>query len=288
MTIAPFIRPAESEDIDAICALLHSKMNRKIEPERWRNLMTYQWLQTKPDLGRVIEDQGEILGFLGMVYADRDIDRQHHRIVNICAWYLDKSLRGLGLGKGIMADATSGPDQSYTIMTSSKNTLGILYDVGYEVLDNNRYLWYKKNHTATDLSLITDFEEIYQQSPRELRTLLEDHISLPVTPVLINYQDQQCLIVFSVKKKGQDVTYFDVLFTDDRTFLGQHGQSLANLLLPEQPAVLAADCRFVGGQAIGAGLEKLPVPRFYKTNTIEPENIDHLYTELQLLDLKLD
>ncbi len=288
MMLAPFIRPAEAKDIEAICDLLHAKMNRKIEPQRWRNLMTYEWLESKPDLGRVIEDQGQILGFLGMVYADRKINQAYHRIVNICAWYLDKSLRGLGLGKGIMADATSDPNSSYTIMTSSKNTLGILYDVGYTVLDDSRYIWHKQSGTATDLTLVTDPQQIYQQSSHELRTLLEDHISLPVTPVLINYQGQQCLILFSIKKKGQGVTYFDVLFTSDRVFLGQHGQQLADLLLPEQPAVLAADCRFIEGRAMGGDIERLPVPRFSKTTQLKPENFDHLYTELQLLDLKLD
>ena len=269
MTLAPFIRPAQVKDIDAICDLLHAKMNRKIEPQRWRNLMTYEWLESKPDLGRVIENQGQILGFLGMVYANRKINQDNHQIVNICAWYLDKSLRGLGLGKGIMADATSDPNSSYTIMTSSKNTVGILYDVGYKILDDSRFIWSKQSDAPLDLTLVTDPQQIYQQSSYELRALLEDHISLPVTPVLINYQDQECLIVFSIKKKGQDVTYFDVLFTSNRVFLGQYGQQLADLLLTEQPAVLAADCRFIEGQAMGADVERLPVPRFSKTTQLK-------------------
>ena len=64
MTTDPVIRPAEHRDIDAVCDLLHAKMNRKIAPQRWRHLMTYHWLSEKPDLGRVIDHAGQILGFL--------------------------------------------------------------------------------------------------------------------------------------------------------------------------------------------------------------------------------
>jgi hypothetical protein len=52
--------------------------------------------------------------------------------------------------------------------------------------------------------------------------------------------------------------------------------------------VLAADARFVDGVQNGAEREALPVPRFFKTERLAPHEIDHLYTELQLLDLKLD
>ena len=63
------VRLAMASDADAICSLLHEKMNSKIPISRWRNLMRYQWLDDKPDFGRVVESDGQILGFCGMVYA---------------------------------------------------------------------------------------------------------------------------------------------------------------------------------------------------------------------------
>ena len=92
-----FVRPATRRDIDAICSLLHSKMNSRIPEARWRQLMTYQWLAEKPDFGRVVESDGRVLGFCGMVYADRLIgdkadDLTEERIVSMSSWYLDLSL----------------------------------------------------------------------------------------------------------------------------------------------------------------------------------------------------
>ena len=52
------IRAAETRDVEAICTLLHTKMNSRIPVDRWRQLMTYQWLREKPDFGRVVESNG--------------------------------------------------------------------------------------------------------------------------------------------------------------------------------------------------------------------------------------
>lgn len=89
-------------------------MNRKLSPDRWRRLMTYSWLPDKPDLGRVAVVDGQVVGYVGMVYADRQLDGARHRVVNICAWYLDRAFRGLGLGLELMRSATADPQVTYT------------------------------------------------------------------------------------------------------------------------------------------------------------------------------
>lgn len=288
MTPDPLIRPAGPDDIDLVCDLLYTRMNRKISPDRWRRLMTYGWLEEKPDLGRVVEHNGEILGYLGMVYSSREVDGKSESIVNICAWYLDKSLRRLGLGKAVMAQATSDPSKSYTIMTSSKNTTGILFEVGYEVLDKARFVWTRQSGTGPALTVIDSPDRIYPDvTPAQIR-LLEDHAGLPVKPVLATHGKRQCLLFLSIKRKARDILYCDVLYTSNRDFLGEYGQYLANSLLPEPDAVFTADCRFIQGAAAGAEREVLPVPRFFKTSRLQPRDLDHMYTELQLLDLKLD
>ncbi|HUT49176.1 MAG TPA: GNAT family N-acetyltransferase [Alphaproteobacteria bacterium] len=282
------IRPAGPGDIDAVCTLLHDKMNAKIAPDRWRRLMTYEWLAEKPDLGRVVEAGGRILGYVGMVYADRNIDGRSERIVNICAWYLDKSLRGTGLGMEMMAVATADPAMSYDIMTSSKNTLKILDAVGYRVLDDHRYVWRNAGPPDAALAIIDDPAAIRARASAGEVRLLDDMAGLPATPVLIEAGGARALLFFSVKQKGAGVTWFDLLHTGDRALFTAQAQTLANALLPDGPAVLAADARFVPSPPVGPAREPLPVPRFCKTERLAPHQIDHLYTELQLLDLKLD
>ena len=59
-------------------------------------------------------------------------------------------------------------------------------------------------------------------------------------------------------------------------------------MLPDSPSVLAADGRFVSEPGVDVVREMLPVPRYFKSERVQPREVDHLYSELQLLDLKLD
>jgi predicted N-acetyltransferase YhbS len=284
------MRPATDSDTDAIVALLHGQMNRKIAPERWRRLFAYSWLEPKPDLGRVAVEGDRVVGYVGMVHANRDIGGRRERIVNICAWFLDKEFRGRGLGHALMAEATADDRASYTILTSSAKTRKILDAVGYRELDAERRVWRRRaSGPARAIALVEDAARVMAETDAPSRRLLRHHQGMPVKPMLIGADGRICLLVFSVKLKGDDVAYWDLLHVSDRALFSAHAQDLADTVLPEnEKSVLAADLRFVDPSAHDGERERFAVPRFFKTTRLRPEEIDNLYSEIQLLDLKLD
>ena len=283
------VRPARAEDVEGICRLLHEQMNRRIAPERWRRLTTYRWLGEKPDLGRVAVEGSQVAGYVGMVYADREIAGRRERIVNICAWYLGRDYRGRGLGFELMRSATADPSMSYTILTSSARTLSLLDGVGYRVLDSDRLLWRRSGEAPAGVEIEEDWDAILPRVDPAARRMLADHAGLPVRPVLIRVAGAECLLVVSVKLKGDDVAYFDVLHLGDAAAFARHAQAIADRLLPPGKAVLAVDRRFLRERlAHGGDVEVIRVPRFYKSDRLRPAAIDNLYSEVQLLDLKLE
>jgi GNAT superfamily N-acetyltransferase len=283
------VRPATAADVEAVCRLLHEKMNPRIAPERWRSLMTYRWLADKPDLGRVAVDGGRVAGYVGMVYADRELGGRRERIVNICAWYLDRDYRGRGLGFELMRSATSDPALSYTILTSSARTLPLLGAIGYRVLDAARLLWRRRGPAPAGLEVEADGAALPRLLDPAARRLLDDHAGLPVRPLLVGAGGEACLVVLSEKLKGDDVAYSDVLHLGNPRLFARLAQAIADRLLPAGKAVLAVDRRLLGGApAAGGEVEAIRVPRFFKSARLAPEAIDNLYSELQLLDLKLE
>ena len=287
------VRLALEHDIDAICSLLHEKMNSKIPVSRWRRLMTYQWLADKPDFGRVVESNGRILGFCGMVYADRVIGDEERgmraeRIVSMSSWYLDKSLRGQGLGRDMLLSAIDDRSLTYATLTNSRKPLAIVEALGFRVLEDHRYEWRKSGVTDPAVVIHNDLPTIRIHLTQGQRQILDDMTGLPLVPMLLEHSDRQALLFFSIKTKGENVTWFDLMYASDPDLFTQCAQSLANLLLPDAPAVLAADGRFIKNPPEGAVDVPFPVARYFISESVAPCELDNLYSELQLLDLKLD
>ena len=81
-------------------------MSKKITPELWRRLLDYPWRPADASRGCVAVDGDRVVGFLGLVYADRPFNGRTERFCNICAWYLLKDYRGQGIGREIQARAS--------------------------------------------------------------------------------------------------------------------------------------------------------------------------------------
>lgn len=287
------IRPAQARDIEPICHLLHTKMNARIPVDRWRKLMAYPWLADPPDFGRVVESDGKILGYCGMVYSHRLIGdavkgMRKERMVSMSSWYLDRSLRGQGLGRDMLLSAIDDPELTYSTLTNSRKPLGIVEALGFKVLEDRRYLWRKTNLVVTDVSLIDEPMAIRDRVAPYQRELIDDMSSLPLVPMLLEADERQALIFLSIKRKDADVLWFDLMYSSDLALFVDCAQAVANKLLPDTPAVLAADGRFVPQPPEQVECERLPVARYYVSQRVAPHEIDHLYGELQLLDLKLD
>ena len=287
-----FVRAAGPGDAEAICSLLHNKMNSRIPIDRWRRLMNYNWLKDKPDYGRVVESDGAILGYCGMVYADRLVgdanQLRSERIVSMSSWYLDKSLRGKGLGRDMLISSISDPSLTYATLTNSKKPLGIVEALGFQVLEDHRYIWRKSGQAVSGVLIIDDLLTIRERITSNQQQLIDDMQGYALTPMVIELDRQQALLFFSIKQKDADVLWYDLMYASDYELFVSCAQALADQLLPHSPAVLAADGRFVKDPPPDISRERLPVARYYVSNRVVPHVIDHLYSELQLLDLKLD
>jgi GNAT superfamily N-acetyltransferase len=288
MTSKP-VRPAVAADIDAVCRLLHEQMNRRLVIERWRRLMTYPWLEPKPDFGRVAEVDGKVVGFVGSVYADRQINGRRERVVSMSSWYLDKAYRGRGLGFELMRSATEDERFTYTMLTVSPRNLAMLPGLGYRILDHDRRVWVAEGSPQDWLHVEQDPTRIEARVDANQQRMLEDHRAQPIRPILLSAHGRSCLAIFSVKRKGADITYFDVLHLSDPHFFADHAQAIANALLPRDgEARLAADTRLLHGREDIGQVQPMPVARYYKSMSLSPAEVDNMYSELLLLDLKLD
>ncbi len=275
------VRAARPEDRDAVVELLHTRMNAKIPRERWALLFDYPWRPADaPDRGRVLEDRGRLVGYLGATYVDRRIAGETVRICNMSSWYLLLGYRGQGHGRAMALDLTSDPAVTYTDLTATPQVHAMLLaHVGFAILDHERWILRRRKGAARPAAL----READPAAPP-----LAHHAGLCDLRILrAEIGRNACTLALQVKKMGADVAFHQLLHVDEPEVLAQHAEAIADAILPDGPAVLSIDRRLVPGQPSGATVEPIPQPRLYKSRRLRRDQIDNLYTEVLLLDQKL-
>jgi RimJ/RimL family protein N-acetyltransferase len=280
------LRLAGPDDREPVVVFLHQTMSSRISLERWRRLFDYGWLEDKPDCGVVVLENGAVAGYLGVIHAERPIGGRKVRIANLSSWYIARSLRGRGLGLAMLELATRDPRVTYTTFSSNPPALRLMAKVGLALLDERRLLW-RRSGDAPGVEVLSGWKAVLPEVSDAERRILQDHRELPVQPHLLRAPEGDCLVVLSVKPKGENVAYHEVLHLGRPAVLARHAQAFADLALAPGASVLAVDARFLEGFAVLAEIEPIGVPRFFRSADLAAREVDFLYSEIPLLDLKL-
>ena len=282
------VRSAGADDRDAVCALLHGHMSSKIGLERWRRLFDYGWLADRPDYGVLLLAGGEIAGCLGVIHAQRLIGGRTVRTANLSSWYILKRWRGQGLGLAMLQHATRDAGVTYTTFSSNPPALRVMAAAGLVPLDDARLLWRRRGAAGSDIAVLSGFAAVLPEVGHGERRLLEDHRDLPVHPHLLRSTEGDCLVMLSIKRKGADIAYHEALHVGRPAVLARHIQAFADAVLAPGDSVLSVDSRFLEGlQLTPAEREPIAVPRYFRSLDLARREVDSLYSEIPLLDLKL-
>ncbi len=280
------LRTAGPDDRDAVTSFLFEQMSSRLSLERWRLLFDYAWLEDKPDRGVVVIENGAVTGYLGVIYAERRIGGRTVRTANLSSWYIARSLRGQGIGVAMLELATRDAGVTYTTFSSNPPALRLVAKVGLGLLDERRFLW-RRTGDAAGTAVVSGFAAVWPEVFDDERQILEDHRDLAVQPHLLQAPEGNCLVMLSVKKKGAEVAYHEVLHLGRPDVLAPHAQGFANAVLAPGASVLAIDQRFLDGFEITAETEPIGVPRYFRSPDLARREVDFLYSETPLLDLKL-
>ncbi|MFW6076276.1 MAG: hypothetical protein ACOC71_00860 [Hyphomicrobiales bacterium] len=281
------VRWAEPGERGRVQRYLFDNMG-KVPFERWGNILDCRWIPEDDRYGAVVMDGDELCGFLGIVFADRPLAGSMHRTGNITSWYLEKDRRRAGLGQEMLALVTSPPGVTYIATSPNPRSGGLLAKIGWEVFEERRFLWHRtgapQEAEVRRLVSLQDAGELDGDS----RRVLADHAGLNIDAHVLRGSDgEACLVVTYTKLKGADVAHHEVLHVSDRPVFTRFVRDFANAVLAPANAVLSLDSRFVTETAMPDEIARLDIPRTFKPCGTEAHHIDFLYSEVVLLDLKI-
>jgi GNAT superfamily N-acetyltransferase len=280
------VRPAGDADIEPVAALLHERMNPRIPLARWRLLLDYPWRPASVERGWLVEDRGRVVGFMGTIYSDRPVVGRMRRFCDLSSWYLLADYRGDGTGDALLRAGMAQPDVTYATMTARRATGRKIRALGFAVLDATRSLFPpRQGRDRATLDCLGDPAAIREHLTRSQQSVFDAHRGFDVHHALVG--DPGLWLVYQRKLKGDSVAYHEILHASDPARLSAEAQAIADTLVTGENGVLAVDSRWMAAGDDQGRREAIALPRWFRSPDVEPAAVDHMFSEVILLDQKL-
>ncbi|MGJ8545841.1 MAG: GNAT family N-acetyltransferase [Sulfitobacter sp.] len=283
MITIDFAKPEEREEIAHFMNTSFKKAKWGLES--WQRLLDGRWAGPQGRYAMSARDDGALVGVLGLVHATRLTDDGPRRSADMSSWYVAKTHRGTGLGGQMLDFLTSDPGLTITNLTSARAASSVIRRAGFQVLDSERLIWWARPNPQP-LPLISDPLAYPGLAPRD-RQVIADHQGLDLQMVVVETPDGPCALVLAIKRKSDDRMTHEVLYCGQPALFAKHARAIADTLLPQSAAILSIDPRLTTATAAPEDRETFVMPRYYIPGEMQPRDVNHLYTELVLLGIKL-
>ena len=283
----PRVRAAGPEDVAPLCTFLQGFARNDGQESRHR-LFNYEWLEKKPNLGFVLTAGDEIVGFLGAVYARRQISGQSCVTCNFTSWYILPKYRGWG--PMLLAAALRDHDVCYTNLTPSPTSARMCEAMGFRHLESKTIIFPPLLHLDTLLApgveIIFDLDSIRSLLNDEQRPIFEDHLAYECLQLVLRERAECTYLVVKRRHTKRGLALSELFYCSAPHILVRHLERAKLAILRRQRTVgLMADMRlFQAPVPRGIWIRQQP-PALFRSSLLKPEEVDKLYSELVLLPI---
>lgn len=266
---------------------VHSNLLRHHDPgiprERWRRIFAPAWADGRGDAGWVLVEDDRIVGFMGLIFAQREIDGSVQKFANVTSWIAEG---GGGRGAALLFPLRELRSHTITNLTSTPEAYRIFRRFGFEVLDAHyRIIPSVLPRGDRRWRVTEDPRDVEQVLSEPDRAIYRDHAPY-VQQLVAEDGARYCYLVFSIaRRRGLRVAKIhhvggDAELADALPDIGRH--------VTNRYRVLAFDCddRLTGSTRLRWSVRReLTVPRLYRSETLSPPQISELHSEIVLLGI---
>lgn len=275
----PAIRAATFDDTAAIVSFLTQHLSA--HPERHGRMVGCQWENPPPNIGFVVEDAGQIVGYLGGLYSRRRLAGAERLFCNMTSWTVLPKYRAysIGLLKAMLAQ----PNLTITNYSASETVRKILSTFRFQSLDTGciRLLVVSllpRHLMSPGWTISVGSQALAGIRDPEQRRLMTEHVQWSCLPVMMERGDLRRLLLLQARADGTR-RVAEILYCSDWSS-------------PEtwQPAAAVAAWRHLGTLWLSVDARRamqavfarpwLKPAFFYSNDGVEAGDIDRLFTEM--------
>lgn len=282
------VRKTKPEDFPKVVPLLEEFDNNSIKRSDWKRIFAYDWIKDQNVVGFHLEHQGKVEGFLGGIFSKRLIDGKWESLCNLTSWIVRGDFRNHSLS--LLLELLKIKDHTFTNFSATPDVSKILLTLGFRELESGFRIIFPSLKLfglvrSSKVSITGKPEFVRQCLKGDLRRIFDDHRETPLFPLLIEEDRGQCLAFYKLVKRRRNVKAAYFLSSSDSSILNDHIDAIMRWILFKHAVFfIVIDERFARTPRLrSAKFRQMPVPMLFKSNCLEPVEVDYLYSEFALL-----
>jgi len=280
------ITKAVSEDFERVYPLFQGFEDAPIPKDDWKKIFDIPW-HTKEDFcGYLLLKDGEIKGYLGVIFSRRELQGKIEKFGNMTSWIVTEDCRGQSIL--LLLELLKLKDYTLTNFTASETVAAILRKLGFEEFSVDQQVLLPVpafRLPRRDFSCDVDVQEIRRNLTGADLKIFEDHQQLNCQHLLLHSAHGDCYLVLK-KTRRKNLSFAKVHYLSNAEVFHQSIESLITTICVRLRVFgLMVDERYIPGQQFRRA-RHYPHQRkgYFKSPTIRDSNlIDTLYSELVIL-----
>jgi hypothetical protein len=276
------VGPIRDVDVPEVAAFLNAELDSALPAEVWARSMIVPWAVDAPNHGFLLRDDGRVVGAYLAFYSERWIRGARERFCNLGAWCVRPEYRvhSVRLLKAMLAQ------EGYHFTDLSPSG---------PVVPLNTRLRFRSLDTATALlpnlpwPTLPGRVRISSDAARIERLLTGDELAVyrdharcaAARHLVIRRGGRSCYVMFRrVRRRGLPL-FVTLLHVSDRELLAASIRPLSRyLLLRLGVPFTLLELRVAGRRPWPSRMLATSRPKMYRSDSLTPEDIDDLYSEL--------
>jgi hypothetical protein len=279
------VRPIAHDDVPAVASFLHAHLDERVTPGAWAQALDTPWAVERPNAGFMLLDGDEMVGAHLAFYSQRTIAGRSERFCNLGAWCVKEDYRfhGLRLLKALLAQE----GYHFTDLSPSGNVVGLNTRLGFGFLDTTTAVapnlpWLSLPGRDTISSKPAVLERTL--SGADLEHYRDHRGASAARHLLLARGGEHCYVIWRKdRRKGLPLFASILHVSNPELFRAMAGPLARHLLLRHRLPVMLVEHAVVEHRPRLARTVDSPRRKMFKSPSLEPAQIDYLYSELVCL-----
>jgi hypothetical protein len=273
------LAPITGADVPEVARFLHASLNSGVP---WARVMTVPWKAEVPNHGFMLRDGPAVTGAYLAFYSERSVGGRIERFCNLGAWCVlpQYRLHSVRLLTALLAQ----DGYHFTDLSPSGSVVPLNARLKFRALDTATALVPGLPRPTlpprTRISEDPDVIEAVLAGP-EL-DIYRDHARAAAARHLVLIRGHACCYVMfrKVRRKGLPLFAAILYVSNPEVFRCGIAALSGHLLVRHRVLATLAELRVVGQRPRLSVMLRSPRPKMYRSTSLEPAEIDDLYSEL--------